>query len=250
MTAMTAATVTCAAACALLVLAEWRGVHRLRVAAKLAASAAFVVAGIQAAPLGTSWFARCMLAGLALGALGDAALLGGSWRSFKAGLFAFLLGHVAYLAGIAQLEHPARWLFDAGLISALPIGVGLGVLGALWPRLGPLRLAVTAYMAVITVMVVAAIGVARAGALPAPQRYWLAWGAVLFFLSDLAVARDRFLWRGFANKLWGLPAYYAAQLLIAWSLTSSSCRADDAGPCCGRGPACEPPPSWPSCGDP
>jgi len=43
-------------------------------------------------------------------------------------------------------------------------------------------------------------------------------GAALFFVSDLAVARDRFVAPGFANRLWGLPAYYAGQLLIAWSI--------------------------------
>jgi uncharacterized membrane protein YhhN len=246
--AVIGATVACGAACALLVLAEWRGVHRLRVAAKLAASAAFVVAGAQAA--GGSWFARFMLLGLVLGAVGDWALLGGSWRRFKGGVFAFLLGHVAYIVGIAQLEPPSRWLSDAGLVAALPLGIAGGALAILWPRLGPLRRAVTAYILVIAVMVVAAVAAARAGALPAPQRYWLAGGAVLFFLSDLAVARDRFLWRGLANKVLGLPAYYTAQLLIAWSLTSSSGHAGAAGPCCDRAPACAPRPSWPSSGGP
>jgi len=40
-------------------------------------------------------------------------------------------------------------------------------------------------------------------------------GAVLFWLSDLAVARDRFVRPGFVNPLVGLPLYYAAQLLLA-----------------------------------
>jgi len=40
-------------------------------------------------------------------------------------------------------------------------------------------------------------------------------GAVLFFLSDLLVARDRFVAPGFGNRLLGLPLYYAAQLLLA-----------------------------------
>ena len=43
-------------------------------------------------------------------------------------------------------------------------------------------------------------------------------GAVLFFASDLGVARDKFVAPGFPNRAWGLPAYYAGQLLIAWSL--------------------------------
>jgi uncharacterized membrane protein YhhN len=43
-------------------------------------------------------------------------------------------------------------------------------------------------------------------------------GACAFFASDLAVARERFVVHSVANKLWGLPAYYAGQLLLAWSI--------------------------------
>jgi len=32
------------------------------------------------------------------------------------------------------------------------------------------------------------------------------------------VVRDRFVSTGFVNRLWGLPLYYAAQLIIAWSI--------------------------------
>ena len=38
-----------------------------------------------------------------------------------------------------------------------------------------------------------------------------------FFVSDLAVAREQFVSEGFVNKTWGLPLYYAAQLLFAVS---------------------------------
>jgi hypothetical protein len=40
-------------------------------------------------------------------------------------------------------------------------------------------------------------------------------GAVMFYASDLSVARDRFVKRGFLNRVWGLPLYYAAQLVLA-----------------------------------
>jgi hypothetical protein len=60
-------------------------------------------------------------------------------------------------------------------------------------------------------MLASAAGALAAGA-PRPA----AAGAGLFALSDLAVAQDRFVARSFASTLWGLPAYYAAQLLIAW----------------------------------
>jgi hypothetical protein len=37
---------------------------------------------------------------------------------------------------------------------------------------------------------------------------------VLFYLSDLAVARQRFVHASFVNRAFGLPLYYAAQILI------------------------------------
>jgi hypothetical protein len=37
--------------------------------------------------------------------------------------------------------------------------------------------------------------------------------------SDVAVARDRFVVRSLANSLWGLPLYFVAQLLLAWTVT-------------------------------
>jgi hypothetical protein len=40
-------------------------------------------------------------------------------------------------------------------------------------------------------------------------------GALLFYLSDLLVARDRFVRPGIVNRVVGLPLYYAAQLLLA-----------------------------------
>ena len=40
-------------------------------------------------------------------------------------------------------------------------------------------------------------------------------GALAFFVSDLAVARDRFVVKQFSNRLWGLPAYYLGQVLLA-----------------------------------
>ena len=212
-----AATVACALACAVLVAAEWRRRPGLRIGAKLAASAAFLV--VAAAAGAGHPFGRWILAGLALGAVGDVFLLGRGQRAFLGGLVAFLLGHLAYVAGMAALVPPAAWLGAAGVAAALPIAGGLAALAWLWPRLGALRVPVVIYVAAIAAMVVGALAAAGAGALPAPQRTWLAAGAALFFVSDLAVARERFVARGFINRMWGLPAYYAGQLLIAWSMS-------------------------------
>jgi uncharacterized membrane protein YhhN len=220
-----ALTVSCAIACAVLVVAEWRGLARERIAAKLVASAAFVGLGLRALQLadpgegaGRAQLGHAIVTGLVLGAIGDACLLGAARRWFVAGLVAFLCGHLAYVAGIAMIEPAARWGGDAGWLAAAPIGVGGAALALLWPRLGSLRPAVVVYVAAISAMVVAAIAAARGAALPEPNRCRLVLGATLFFVSDLAVARDRFVAHRFANKLWGLPAYYAGQLLLAWSI--------------------------------
>lgn len=221
-----ALTVICGLACAGLVAAERRGARGLRAAAKLTASAAFVAVGASAfaagppAPLAAG-FAPAVMLGLVLGAIGDACLLRSETRWFLAGLVAFLCGHLAYVVGIAMIEPIGRWPADAGWLGALPIGAGLITLGLLWRRLGSMRGPVIGYVAAICAMVVAAIAASRGAALPSPQRGRLLVGAALFFASDLAVARDRFIGHAFANKLWGLPAYFAGQLCFAWTLVAA-----------------------------
>ena len=205
---MIAATMVCAVACAALVGAEYRPLATLRVTAKLVASLAFLAVGLLAMDGGP--YARWIVGGLALGVIGDVALLGHGKRPFVVGLGAFQLGHRAYIVAIADLVPPRAWPGDAGVLAAAPIVVGVGALALLWPRLGNLRVPVIAYvLAIVTMMI---------GALAARTNTRLVVGAALFFASDLAVARERFVGRTFANKAWGLPAYYAAQLLIAWSI--------------------------------
>lgn len=211
------ATVVCAIACGVLVAANGLGAARLRVAAKLVASAGFVAVGASVSR--GDAFGYWIVTGLVLGAIGDAFLLGRGLAMFISGMIAFLLGHLAYLAGLALLVPPGQWLGTAGALAAAPIAIGIMILAGLWPRFGGLKLPVTLYVAALVTVVVAAFAVYRADALPAPQRCWLAAGAGLFFFSDFWVARERFLIRAFVNKLWGLPAYYAGQLLIAWSIS-------------------------------
>ena len=40
-------------------------------------------------------------------------------------------------------------------------------------------------------------------------------GAVLFYTSDIAVARNQFVAPGVMNRVWGLTLYYLAQVLLA-----------------------------------
>jgi len=68
------------------------------------------------------------------------------------------------------------------------------------------------YLAAIMIMVSLAVA-ASVAALPPI----VAIGAVAFALSDVSVARDRFIERDVVNKAWGLPLYYFAQVIFAVS---------------------------------
>lgn len=161
---------------------------------------------LLALSLGTdSPYARWVLAALVLSALGDLALLSEAKRSFLAGLVAFLLAHVAYCVAFAPASRPSLW-------TALALAAAAAVvLRWLWPGLGTMRIPVVLYCAVIGVMLWLALGVDR-GAVRA--------GAALFYLSDLAVARQKFVAPGAGNRLVGLPLYYAGQYLLAWSVAA------------------------------
>jgi len=66
------------------------------------------------------------------------------------------------------------------------------------------------------------IAAAHSAALPAANRCRLVLGASAFFVSDLAVARERFIAHSVTNKRWGPPACYAGQLLLAWSIVETA----------------------------
>jgi uncharacterized membrane protein YhhN len=179
---------------------------------KIAASLAFVMLAIPA--FGRDAFGTWMFIGLVAGACGDVALLGRGARAFMMGLGFFLIGHIAYVVGVAQVVPPTEWLGAAGFGAFLPILVATLAVKRLWPTLGMFRIPVMVYVLAIVAMVVGAY----AARTQLAQGTMLAVGATLFFASDLAVARDRFLVRDFSNKLYGLPAYYLGQLLIAWAI--------------------------------
>jgi uncharacterized membrane protein YhhN len=218
-TPMLIATIVCALACALLVHAEWRADMRTRRVAKIAASAGFLVVGSFATRhVGGGAYATWILIGLAFGAIGDVVMLNRSTAGFLGGLVAFLIGHIAYVVAIAILAPPATW---ATSLAIMPLAAVAVTLRWLWRHLGGLRWPVVVYVGAITAMVIGALAVVQHGELASPHGARLAIGATLFFVSDLFVARERFVTRGVTNKAIGLPAYFAGQLLIAWSILGS-----------------------------
>ena len=195
-----------AAATAALVGAERRGARGTAAAAKATASLGFVVLALVRADFARP-YDRWVVVALVLCLAGDLLL---AWpRGLAPGLVAFLAAHLAYAAAFATQLPLAAWPWPAAAAMVVPSAAAATWL---WPHLGRMRVPVLAYIAVITGMVWG--GLAVAGRAP-----WMApVGALLFYLSDLAVARDRFVVRRFASRAWGLPAYYLAQVLLALSL--------------------------------
>jgi uncharacterized membrane protein YhhN len=199
-----------AGAVAALVTAELRGSRICTVVAKAIASAGFVLLALLRTDL-SSGYDRWVVLALALCLLGDLLLL--VPRAFAASLASFLLGHLAYTGAFCTVLAPRAWPPLVGVVLALASGIAAIWL---WAHLGGLRAAVLGYVAAITVMTWGAIATAgRTG--------WLAGAAgVLFYVSDLTVARDRFVVRRFASRAWGLPAYYLAQVLFALTVGRGS----------------------------
>ena len=188
---------------------EWKEQPGVRAIAKPLASAGFLVAAIGFGAL-ESRYGAIVLGGLVLGALGDVCLLGSGKGAFIAGLVSFLLGHVAYVIAFSSLPISASQAFIAAVAMAVIMGF---IARWVFPHAPDMRIPIGIYMLVIAAMCVVAIGAGAAGA-----PWMIPVGAVMFTVSDIAVVRDRFVSPGFVNRLWGLPLYYAAQLIIAWSI--------------------------------
>lgn len=170
---------------------------------------------VLAAVLSTSgWnaYAVTVVAGLLLCLTGDVCLAFPQRSMFRAGLVAFLLGHVAYVAAFATAARP-NWALWIAAATALP--VSSLVFQRLEPFLGSMKIAVMAYIVVITVMLIAAGGLFGDLYLPFAGRFLVLNGAFSFYLSDIFVARQRFVQASFWNRLIGLPLYYFGQFQIA-----------------------------------
>ncbi len=182
----------------------------LRFAAKPSASVGFLLVALGSGALETP-YGVWILMGLALSLWGDVLLMFRDTARFRAGLAAFLLGHVAYIGAFAVAGVAAAW---AGVAAAGAAVVAAAVLRWLLPHVdGGMRRPVLAYVTVISVMVALAAGTQGAG-----ETALIAWGAALFYVSDLFVARERFVTPAFANRLMGLPLYYGGQVLLALSV--------------------------------
>ena len=156
-----------------------------------------------------------VLAGLSFCLAGDILLALPRDRTFLLGLVAFLVGHVFYVAAFFHLAEPSRWTLIGAIFS---IAVSAGIYVWLRPHLGSMHAPVVFYITVISCMLCGAWSVLGTASLPPGARAQVFAGAVCFYVSDIFVARDRFLKNAFINRLLGLPLYYAGQFMIAFSV--------------------------------
>jgi uncharacterized membrane protein YhhN len=166
---------------------------------------------VQAGQPGASLYKVAIIAGLVCSLAGDIFLMLPSDR-FIPGLVSFLMAHLFYIAAFTSGTG-----FGFSWQSLVPCVIyGAFMFGILAPHLGKMKVPVVVYMVVILVMA------------------WQAWerwrqtgqseallaflGAVLFLISDSALAVNRFRGQYQSAQALILSTYFAAQWLIARSV--------------------------------
>ncbi|MHC4458829.1 MAG: lysoplasmalogenase [Planctomycetota bacterium] len=184
-----------------------------RLLTKTPLSALFIIAAlIQPHPLASFFY--LMLIGLIFCMAGDICLVFPQKVMFLTGLVAFLVGHIWYTAAFFYTAsiHQLTWI---GFLVVLLTGGWI----FLWlkPHTGSMKLPVLLYVIFISLMVCGAWTVLGDGGLSLSGRIMVFAGALLFYFSDLFVARQRFVQKVYRNRLIGLPLYYFGQYLLAFS---------------------------------
>jgi uncharacterized membrane protein YhhN len=149
------------------------------------------------------------VAALAFSMLGDIFLMLPADR-FLFGVGAFFLAHVAYIVGL-RMDSSAGISLVAGIIvvGAFAITVGRHIVLAVRKQAPELATPVSAYVAVISVMVASAI---------ATKNPYAAVGAVVFMASDTLIAWNRFVQPLTWAPVTIMVTYHVGQALLALSL--------------------------------
>ncbi len=177
-------------------------------------SALFVMTALVGPHTNPKYFVL-VLSGLLLCMAGDVFLIFfSSKRLFLAGLVSFLAGHVLFSIAFFSMASPGT---PALIVAVLCMVISGSVFAWLKPRLGAMLVPVVTYISVITIMVIGAASLMGNEQLSFAGRTLAFSGAILFYVSDIFVARHRFIKNEYVNRLAGLPLYYAGQFMIAYT---------------------------------
>jgi uncharacterized membrane protein YhhN len=99
-------------------------------------------------------------------------------------------------------------------VATLLLLAGLACFRLMAPGLGAMKLPVIAYFLIISVMVSSAVSLTAGAVLSDLRVKLVVIGALLFYLSDVILAANRF-WKPWKYNRFSLAFYYGGQILIA-----------------------------------
>lgn len=155
-----------------------------------------------------------ILAGLLFSFGGDVALISKSKKAFMLGLVFFLVTHIIYTIAFSIPYQLIRHDLIPGVILSTIAAI---VYAYLFKGLGGLKLPVLFYVIIITVMLNRAFASLYNEYFSFTRAVFITGGAVLFYLSDLILAINKFRHPFKLNRI-SLAFYYSGQLLIALSI--------------------------------
>lgn len=195
-----------------LLVAEVREDRRAQFFFKPLAAFGFVIMALQFGALESN-YGKIVFAGLIACAVGDIFLLSRKSEDlFRAGMAAFALGHILYAVAFGLQFEGIE--IDGYIVISLT-GVSAAVF-FMWlrPYLGKGMIGPTLiYTIVISLMVAASVG-----RFNYYLKYAVPLGAILFAISDMFVAKDRFVKPNSKNAIIITPLYFTAQALFAFSV--------------------------------
>lgn len=193
---------------------RWNANRRVELWSKPLALVALIVVALAIDPVEPTvraWF----VVGLVFSLIGDVALLDD--RRFVIGLAAFLVGHLAYIAGfVASAEWSGR-SFVTGAVLMMIVGawVGRPIVRGADREAAALGWAVIAYLVTISSMFAAAGATGNA---------WAIVGAGLFVASDSILGWNRFVTSARWMPTAIMVTYHLAQAGLVLSLLGSPAR--------------------------
>src|SRR5262245_49622832 len=156
------------------------------------------------------WFVVALLLSLA----GDVLLMLPQ-DLFAPGLFAFLLAHLAYIVGLlVDGVTPGALLVGLAIVTVVLIAIGPRLVNGVREAESALVGPVTAYMIVISAMVVCAVGTRHPAAIL---------GAALFYTSDALIGWNRFVREQEYGDVAIIVTYHLGQILLVLSLAGLRC---------------------------
>lgn len=197
-----------------LLVAELRENRPAQIILKCSAAFGFILLAYKFGAL-SSDYGRLIFFGLVFCAAGDVFLLSRTRKIFfQLGMLAFALGHVFYIFAASEILRPDMATSFIVLTTLLGLGFGSIVFLKLKPKL-PLDMVwmVGIYTGVISLMLIRSVQTDMTG-----LHILIVPASILFAISDIFVARDRFVAPTPKNAFVITPLYFGAQALFALSV--------------------------------